>query len=84
MTPRSLADAAGIRESLVTEGEHKRGGVHVCAISSSFDVLGMVTRVVLRVLYTSAVESQMASLFALGRNLLQKHAYGHMANHWGP
>lgn len=35
MTPRSLADAAGIRESLVTKGELERGGVHSCVILSS-------------------------------------------------
>lgn len=35
MTPRSLADAAGRGESLVTEGERKRGSDHTCAIPSS-------------------------------------------------
>lgn len=32
MTPRPLAAAAGIRESLVTRRERERGGDHVCAI----------------------------------------------------
>lgn len=75
MTPRSLADAAGIWESRVTKGELEMGGVHSCVIFVIIGVLGVMARVVLRVLYTSAVDGQMTSLFRLWGEICYRYMH---------
>lgn len=64
MTPRALADTAGVRESLVTQERtaEDRPLSHFIVLC----VLGMMTRVVLSVLATSALDRQVTTVWGFG------------------
>lgn len=82
MIPRSLAEAAGIRESLVSEGRaelltfvsfHR----HLCdGYGGNSDFKSP--------LHLAVGNCRVILLFgALGRDLILIHAYGHTPNPWG-